>query len=188
MGKSYSPLIDFQQIHIRNIFVFAFGLSVARQLFGENIICHVMRQNIIQNYVDMQCFINGTFTPQDPPIYYDYYQWIPIYFLYMAFIYYPFSIWCQIYGSYIKELTSHVKDEDRCREIFEIIQLSKGNLLFWKTWALEIFYFVNLLIQIGLTNSFLITSSLDTNGHLRLLTRYFLKQVVVSLILIRVEI
>lgn len=153
--RSHSFLVDVYQVHVRNLLLFSFGLSMARQIFGENIICHAMRQHIEQSYLDTKCLINGTMTGKDPAFHHDYYQWIAIVLLLLAFsIYFPYAVWFNRYGSFINELTTSIKDAESCKQLFKVIQKSKGNNLFWKTCTLEMAYLANLFILVFLLNRF----------------------------------
>lgn len=148
-GKSHSFLVDLYQTHVRNLLLFGFGLSMARQIFGENIICHLMKQSVTQSYADTKCFINGTMTLGDhPTVYHDYYQWIAIVLLLLALgVYWPFSIWFQFNGSYIKEISTNITDEKSCERVMEVLKSSRGCGMFWKTWTLEIVYALHLLMM-----------------------------------------
>lgn len=158
--RSHSLLVDFNQIHVRNIFLFSFALCMARQLFGDKINCQLDRQGIGQVVLDTKCFINGTHTdllePQYatlPVLYHDYYQWVPIILLLMALSFYlPFRVWSRHVHNYMEELTTKIEDEESCDRIFHVITLSKGNNLYWKTWFLESVYALHLIIHIILLN------------------------------------
>ncbi|GBN13077.1 hypothetical protein AVEN_257666-1 [Araneus ventricosus] len=135
---------------------------MARQLFGDNINCQLDGQSIGQSFLNTKCFINGTRTNLIGPtyatlpiLYHDYYQWIPIVLLLLAFSFYlPFRIWSRHIHNFMEELTTKIEDEESCDRIFQVITLSKGNRLYWKTWALECVYAVHLMIHIILLNQF----------------------------------
>lgn len=157
--ESYSSLVDVQQIYIRNLFIFCFSLSIARQLFGENIVCHTMGQSLSPTFVNTHCFINGTMTRRDSDndqhMYHSYYQWVSIYLLLLAFsFYFPFSVWCHFNKHYLNELTKKMDSTKKCLNLFQVIQSSKGNFLFQKTWGLECIYLVHLILHIWFTDIF----------------------------------
>ncbi|GBO20043.1 hypothetical protein AVEN_86387-1 [Araneus ventricosus] len=85
-GRSHSIIIDFNQIYVRNLLLFGFGLCMARQFSGPDIICHIDTKSIDALYINTKCFINGTMTlpteQQDNVIYHNYYQWVSIVLLY----------------------------------------------------------------------------------------------------------
>lgn len=154
-SQSYSILIDFQQIYIRNLILFCTGLSMARLLFGENIICQSTVKSLTQNFIDTKCYINGTMTKGtdgNVTIYHDYYQWISVYLMLLAFgFYFPYSIWSKWFGNYLRHLENLADKPD---EAIQVIKDSKGNLLFLKIWALEFFYIIYLIIILYLTDLF----------------------------------
>lgn len=154
-SQSHSILIDLQQIYIRNVILFCTGLSMARQLFGENIICQSTVKSLTQNFIDTKCYINGTITKDienKVTIYHDYYQWISVYLLLLAFgFYFPYSIWSKFFGDYLRQLENLA---DKPNEAIQVITDSKGNLLFLKTWALEFFYIIYLILILNITDSF----------------------------------
>lgn len=151
--QSHSILIDFQQIYMRNVVLFCTGLSMARQLFGENIICQSTVKSLTQNFIDTKCYINGTTTKgTDATIYHDYYQWISVYLLLLAFgFYFPYSIWSKLFGNYLRHLENLA---DRPNEAIQVITDSNGNLLFLKTWVLEFFYIIYLIFILYVTDLF----------------------------------
>lgn len=84
--QSCSMLVDFNQIHIRNLFLFCFGLGLAKQMFGENIECQHNKHDIEKKVLEMKCFINYTRTTfMDETLIHDFYQWIPVILLLLAF-------------------------------------------------------------------------------------------------------
>lgn len=151
--QSHSILIDFQQIYMRNVVLFCTGLSMARQLFGENIICQSTVKSLTQNFIDTKCYINGTTTKgTDGTIHHDYYQWISVYLLLLAFgFYFPYSIWSKLFGNYLRHLENLA---DKPNEAIQVITDSKGNLLFLKTWVLEFFYIIYLIFILYVTDLF----------------------------------
>lgn len=151
--KSYSVLVDVQQLYVRNVILFCVGLSMIRFLFGDVIICQNTESDISQMFVDTKCFINGTFTKDTIPfIYHDYYQWISIYLLLLAFgFYFPYSIWLKLFGGFIRHLETL---SEKPHDAVQIIKESKGNLIFFKTLSLEIVYIVYLIITLILTDAF----------------------------------
>lgn len=159
---SHSALVDFQQIHVRNIFLFCFGLSMSRQFFGANIICQLDGNSLSQDFADTKCFINSTFTNFSktndaivPVLYHDYYQWISIVLLMLAInIHFPFRIWSKHVSQFIKEITANLKTTEDCTRVIQVIQDSRGDYLFWKTFGLECAYFIHLVIQIVLLDWF----------------------------------
>ena len=152
-SQSYSVVIDFQQFYIRNVILFCTGLSMARILFGENIICQLNVKSVSQIFVDTTCFINGTMTVEkDSVIYHNYYQWVSVYLLLLAFGFYlPYSIWSKYAGNYLRHLE---KIADKPDDAIQVIKSSKGNLIYFKTWALELFYIVYILFILYLTDIF----------------------------------
>lgn len=172
--KSHSAWVDVQHVHVRNLFLFCFGLSVAKQLFMQNILCQTMNQSIDAFYVNTQCFMNGTFTPGDVTLYHDYYQWVSIYLLVVAFSFtLPFACWSRWNQSYLNEISTAIKDIDTATRVFHIILESEGNALFWKTWMLELFYAVFLLVQVGLTDVFFHHAWSRSNGSWRAISTLF---------------
>lgn len=143
--QSHSWLVDIYQIYIRNVLLFCFGLSIARQVFGETISCHVDRSIPVQ-YVELRCFINGTITShmiddKQKILYHDYYQWVSVLLLLLAFnFYFPFRFWSRICGKYLDEICKKIDDIETCNSVLDTIQLSNGNYIFWKMWALECYY------------------------------------------------
>jgi hypothetical protein len=160
LAKSHSFLVDCQQVHIRNFFLFCFGLSVARQLTGENILCLVEGQS--QSYVDTRCFINGTFTDSmnreenTRVIYYhSYYQWISVYLLCVAISFStPYYCWFRLFQSYLNEISVPTKKLEEAENVFYTIKISKGNRLFWKTWVLEMVYAICFITHILMADIF----------------------------------
>lgn len=156
-SKSHSILIDFQQIYIRNVILFCTGLSMARVLFGENIICQSTVKSLTQNFIDTKCYINGTMTKGDineinSTIYHDYYQWISVYLMLLAFaFYFPYSIWSKLVGNYLRHLENLA---DKPNEAIQVITDSKGNLIYLKTWTLEFFYIIYLFFILYVTDLF----------------------------------
>lgn len=151
-SHSYSILLDFQQIHVRNAILFCTGLSMFRFLTGDNIICQNVEKSLSQDYIDTLCFINGTMTMGDPIIYHDYYQWVPVYLLLLALaFYFPYSIWLKFNATYIQQLENL---KDKSEEKVQVIKESNGNWMYFKTWALEVFYAVYLFFILYLTNIF----------------------------------
>lgn len=151
-SESHSVLIDFQQIYVRNILLFCTGLGMARILFGQNIICQVTEKSVSQSFVDTKCFINGTMTRDEPVIYHDYYQWVSVYLLLLAFgFYFPYSVWTKLFGNYLRYLESLA---DKPEDVIRVIKDSKGNLIFFKTLALEIFYIFYVMLILYITNIF----------------------------------
>lgn len=151
--RSHSAWVDFQQVHVRNLLLFCFGLSISRQLFMENINCQVTGNELQKSFADTACFINGTMTPGDPTVFHDYYQWVSIYLLGLAFcMHFPLSVWFAAFGGYLDEIRT------RCEEAKEpvcpMIRDSQGCRLFWKTWALEWIYCLHLLVQGWVANVF----------------------------------
>lgn len=154
LDKSPSIFVNIQQIHVRNLLLFCFGLAMSRQIFGDNIVCHIMRQAVSQSYVDNTCFINGTLS-KNGNLNYNYYQWVSLYFVWLAFCFYlPFSIWSKWCGFYIQQLTTNVDDTIQQCQIKSLIQRSNGNSIFWKTFALEMAYVIHLGIQLEITDVF----------------------------------
>lgn len=158
---SYSYLIDTYQIYGRNCFLFMFVLSMARQLFGDNIICHTT-DRINLSFLDTKCFINGTTTvdmsstPYKTLFQHDYYQWVSVILLLEAFVFYlPFKLWYQCFGSYLRHITIRLDKSDACKNASRIVIESRGNLMFWKTLGLECFYAIYLVFQIFLIDRFL---------------------------------
>lgn len=159
---SHSTLVDLQQLYVRNVFLFCFGLSVTRQFFGPNIICQLDGHRLTQEMLDTKCFINGTFTDftktEDaivPSLNHDYYQWVSLVLLLMAIsFHFPFRIWSKYASQFIKELTTHVKTEEDCNRVIHVIRQSQGNNLFWKMFLLECVYFMHLVLQIALMDQF----------------------------------
>ena len=151
---SCSMLVDFTQIHVRNLLLFCLGLGLVKQLFGESIHCQRNGSNLDQVLLDMKCFINGTRSSfMGSTFYLDYYQWIPVILLLLAISFHlPCRIWCHWTGGFIREVTTHLKDQAACDHVFHVVTLSRGNHLFWKTWMLEILYAVHLLVHIQILN------------------------------------
>lgn len=153
--NSHSFLVDAHQVYMRNLFLFCFGLSLARQFFGENIVCHRAGAALLQNFIDLTCFINGTFTidSNENILYHDYYQWVSILLLFLAASFYvPFRAWTRRYGSFLEELTS--KDIDDYTRVCQLIHESKGNMMFVKTWCLELFYAFHIAYNLELIDWF----------------------------------
>lgn len=158
-GRSHSIIIDFNQIYVRNLLLFGFGLCMARQFSGPDIICHIDTKSIDALYINTKCFINGTMTlpteQQDNVIYHNYYQWVSIVLLIMILtFYFPFAVWSRCYGYYLRQLNTNVKDIDACKRIEKLVKDSKGNYFFWKTFALEMIYAVHLLLHVYLLDLF----------------------------------
>lgn len=152
-SPSYSVLIDIYQIYVRNFILFCTGLSMVRVLFGEIIVCQNTVNSLTQTYIDTKCFINGTMTREDDAIiYHDYYQWVSVYLLLLAFGFYlPYSIWLKYFGHYINRLENLA---EKPNDVIQIIRDTKGNLIFFKTLALEFFYLIYLFFVLFLTNVF----------------------------------
>lgn len=151
--QSYSFLVDFQQIYIRNVILFSVGLSMIRFLFGEVIICQNTGRELSQMFIDTKCFINGTLNKDIVPfIYHDYYQWVSVYLVLLAIgFYFPYSIWSKIFGNFIRHLEIL---SERPNNTIRILKKSKGNLIFFKTLLLEIIYIFHLVIILFLTDLF----------------------------------
>lgn len=152
---SFLTLLHYK--YIRNFFIGAFTLSLTRQLFGDNIICHAMKQDISQHLLETNCFINGTFSKnaEGDVVHHNYYQWISIILMFEAFCFYlPYHVWYKFCGLFLKNL-QHVKDEESFKKVIKTIELSHGYKIFWKTRFLELFYFVHLIAQACLVNHFL---------------------------------
>lgn len=152
---SHSILIDFQQIYLRNVILFCTGLSMVRVLFGDIIHCQNTVRSLSQSYIDTICFINGTMTKGNngtSTIYHDYYQWISVYLLLLAFGFYlPSSVWLKLYGNYLRHLESLAEKPD---EAIRVIKDSNGHYMYVKTLALEIFYAFYLILLLTLTDLF----------------------------------
>lgn len=150
-GKSGSSLADFQHVCMHTFLLACTGLSWARQIFGESIHCHVGRHDVPQVFVDAYCLINGTVTmDRPPPLHHDYYQWVSVYLLMLAFSFrIPYLVWSRYCGFYIEELCG-----DQTDRILETIRRSKGYSLFYRTWALEGSYAVLLAVQVYATDLF----------------------------------
>ena len=151
---SCSMLVDFIQVHVRNVFLFCFGLGLAKQLFGDSIHCQRDGSSIDQVIVDMKCFINGTHSQVNGEKFYlDYYQWIPVILLLLALSFHmPCRIWHKWTGGFIQEVTTHLKDQAACDRVLHVVTQCRGNGLFWKTWMLEMLYSVHLLWHIWILN------------------------------------
>lgn len=151
--QSYSILVDFQQIYVRNVILFCVCLSMIRLLFGDVIICQNSGNEVSQMFIDTKCFINGTFTKDTIPfIYHDYYQWVSVYLTLLSIgFYFPYSIWSKFCGSFIRHLEIL---SEKPNDAIRVIKESKGNLIFFKTLSLEIIYIVHLVIIILLTDLF----------------------------------
>ncbi|GFR30998.1 innexin [Trichonephila clavata] len=160
--KSHSFLIDFNQIHVRNLFLFCFALSISRQYFGENIHCQLDGHKVSQSFLDTKCFINGTLTnfsgvenPILPVLYHDYYQWVSIVLLLQALSFHlPFRLYSKTLHSYVQELTIQKVEPSEYDRVFQVITASQGHGMFWKLWTLECVYAAHLLCQIVLLNVF----------------------------------
>lgn len=159
---SHSTLVDLQQLYVRNVFLFCFGLSMTRQFFGPNIICQLDGNRLTQDMLDTKCFINGTFTDFSdtenaivPSLNHNYYQWVSLVLLLMAFsFHFPFRMWAKYASQFIKELSTCLKTEEDCCRVIHIIRQSRGNHLFWKMFLLECIYFMHLVLQIVLMDQF----------------------------------
>jgi hypothetical protein len=151
---SHSLLIDTHQVYLRNVFLFCFGLSVARQFFGDNIVCHSDTYKISNQYVESYCFINGTMTMNDGEIFYhDYYQWVSILLLLFAVtFYFPFRIWSRKFGFFLDQLAS--KEVEDCDKVYRLIHESDGNSMFFKTMGLEWYYAVHVAVHVRLVDWF----------------------------------
>lgn len=154
-GWSHSVLVDFQQVYVRNILLFCFGLCLERRFFGDNILCQMDGHRIGQELLNAKCFINGTFSKNDKldVIYHDYYQWIPVLLLVLAYsFHFPYRVWSKYTSAFIKELGKEIENEQDYIELIET--LSKGDCLYWKTIALETFYGVQLTVIIVVIDVF----------------------------------
>lgn len=152
--KSFSVYLTVYHVYVRNILIFCTGLTMIPFLFGNVIECLNTNRHISQTYIDTKCYINGTFTKEQghPTLYHDYYQWIPVYLALLAFgIHFPYSLWSQYYGNYLRYFEKLAEKPD---EIIHLIQESKGNLIFFKTVALEIFYTIYLIWIVFVTDIF----------------------------------
>lgn len=155
--SSYSNLVDFHQIHVRNLFLFVFALSLSRQFFGDNIVCNLYREGVSQHFVQSACFVNGTETPRtgQKNLSHHYYQWVQIVMLLAAFNFYmPFKIWTKLFGWYLEQLTTKIDSIESATRTLQLLRISNGNCMFWKTWALEIFYLIHLIAHIFLFDTF----------------------------------
>lgn len=156
-SQSHSILVDIQQIYLRNVILFCTGLSMIQLLFGEVIVCQNTVNAVSQTFIDTKCYINGTMTKGSsngttPTIYHDYYQWVSVYLLLLAFgFYFPYSIWLKLFGSFIRHLETLA---EKPNEVIQIIKESKGNFIFYKTLALEVVYIFYLIIILILTDVF----------------------------------
>ncbi|GFS52511.1 innexin [Trichonephila inaurata madagascariensis] len=138
--KSHSLLIDFNQIHVHNLFLFYFALIISRQYFGENINCQTDGHRVSQSVLDTKCFINGILTnssggeePILPVLYQDYYQWVSIVLLLQAISFrLPFRLWSKNIHSYVQELTIQKFEKSKYDRVFNVITSSKGNVNFGK--------------------------------------------------------
>ncbi|GFR05878.1 innexin [Trichonephila clavata] len=155
-------IVDFNQIHVRNLFLFCFALSISRQYFGENIHCQLDGHKVSQSFLDTKCFINGTLTnfsgvenPILPVLYHDYYQWVSIVLLLQALSFHlPFRLYSKTLHSYVQELTIQKVEPSEYDRVFQVITASQGHGMFWKLWTLECVYAAHLLCQIVLLNVF----------------------------------
>lgn len=151
--QSHSVLIDLQQIYIRNAILFCTGLSMVRVLFGDTIHCQNTERSLSQTFVDTTCFINGTMTiGEHSTLYHDYYQWVSVYLLMLAFGFYlPYSVWSKWCGDCLRHLEALAQKPE---EAIQVIKDSNGHYLFVKTMALEIFYVLYLILLLILTDVF----------------------------------
>lgn len=152
--ESYSIFLTIYHVYVRNILTFCTGLTMIRFLFGNSIECLNDNQHFPQSYMDTKCYINGTFTLEQghPTLYHDYYQWIPVYLVLLAFgFHFPYSLWSQHYGHYLRHLE---KLAEKPNDMIQMIQETQGNSIFFKTVALEMFYIVHLVSIVNISNAF----------------------------------
>lgn len=152
--KSYSIFLTIYHMYVRNAILFCTGLTMIRFLFGNVIECLNDNVRFPQSYMDTKCYINGTLTKEEghPILYHDYYQWVPVYLLLLAFGFnFPYLLWYKQYGNYLQYLE---KLADKPEKLIQVIKHSKGNLIFLKTVALEFFYAVYLIFILLVTDVF----------------------------------
>lgn len=153
-NQSYSIFLTVYHMYVRNIILFCTGLTMIRFLFGNVIECLNDNVRFPQRYMDTKCYINGTLTKESghPILYHDYYQWVPVYLIILAFGFnFPYLLWYEQYGNYLQCLE---KLADKPEELIQVIKDSKGNLIFLKTVALEYFYAVYLIFILFVTDVF----------------------------------
>lgn len=161
-GSEFSNPVSFlcklNHFYIRNFFFFAFTLSISKNIFGEPIICNSYEASIPRDLLHTVCLVNGTFSKfvdgaekKEILFFHDYYQWISIVFILQAITFYlPYTFWLQ----WVRVVPSTIESVDFKFILRQIIQ-HKGFNLFWKTFALELFYFLHLILQAVSINFFL---------------------------------
>lgn len=151
---SYSVFLTLYHVYVRNILTFCTGLTMIRFLFGNSIECLNDNRQFSQSFMDIKCYINGTFTlvPGHPTLYHDYYQWVPVYLVLLAFgFHFPYSFWSQHYGNYLRQLENLA---EKPNDMIQMIRETQGNFIFFKTIALEMFYIVYLVWLVSISNVF----------------------------------
>lgn len=153
LGKQCSPslLCHFNRAYIRNFFLFTFCLTLTRQIFGDVIVCNHQDQKIPVNYLEMECYINGTITKkQDTIINHFYYQWVSVVLLLEAFAFWlPYQV---LWFVWFREF-NHPEKMTPDRILSEIQRT--GRYAFWKTFAMEWIYLFHLILQAILIDMFL---------------------------------
>lgn len=136
--------------YARNFFLFAFALSMSREMFGETIVCYTAGDSISLDYLHTYCFVNGTFTTDDHQIvYHDYYQWVSLLLLVEAFVFYvPFHIWKGYVEPDVEGLV--VRKENDVARVVEAIIRGSGFRLYLKNFILETIYGLQLLLNAAL--------------------------------------
>lgn len=154
---------DLHYFYTRNLFICAFLLSGARQLFGDSIICCCVTA-YPRDLINTNCFTNGTFTYVDStPYYHYYYQWIPLVLLLESLAFsVPNLIWEYFVASYIKSLSiqNPKLDENYCN--FIVLELRNTRFNFYlKHLLLDVTYLANVILQMYLLDLFLNNDYID---------------------------
>lgn len=152
--ESFSFFLTVYHVYVKNCLIFCTGLTLMRFLFGNVIECLNDNRYFSPTFMNIKCYLNGTLTqePGQPTLYHDYYQWVPVYLILLAFgFHFPYSLWSRHYGKYLRTLESLATKSE---EMIQMIQDSNGNFIFLKTIALELFYTVYLVGIVWITDIF----------------------------------
>jgi len=159
----------------------------ARQFFGHPIKCDTggsagfVNEDVLESYCWMYANFRipadyqgpcssslsqtDSFHDVDGPIYNSYYQWIPIYLIFLAVLFYlPRCIWLMMEGGLMKffgkgTTTRMIEDPDEKRDklvkFFKDNIHNKYNIYYFGFIVCEFLNFVVVLVAVGMTNRFL---------------------------------
>jgi len=166
-----------------SLLVFCSVMVTARQFFGNPIQCDAgaARGGIEQNVLESYCWMYSTFkipreykgacsagdqdTSLDTIVYNSYYQWVPLYLVFLAVAFYlPRCVWLVLEGGLMKffgkgTTTRFIEDQDEKKE--KLVSFfcknihNKYNIYFAGFIGCEVLNFFIVLFQFYLTNRFL---------------------------------